>query len=115
MRPAFARLATLSMVVTLTLAAWAANPVPQLLAPTLPGAARPGTPGFTLTVYGFGFAPGATIYWDGKSRSTTYYSSSKLAARIQAGDLSTPHTANITVVNPAPGGGTSNVTRGMRA
>src|SRR5207248_1083299 len=47
--------------------------------------------------------------WNGSSRVTTFVSSSRLTVAILASDIATPHTTSVTVVNPTPGGGTSNV------
>lgn len=83
------------------------NPVPHL-DPVVPSAAAPGGPAFTMTVTGTGFVSGSAVYWNGAVRTTTFVSSSKLTAAIAAADIATPSTATITVVSPAPGGGTSN-------
>ncbi len=69
----------------------------------------PGGPGFALTVNGTGFAPGSVVNWNGSARPTTFVRSTQLTAAIPAADIATASTAWITVVNPAPGGGTSNV------
>lgn len=42
------------------------------------------------------------------ARTTTFVSKSQLNANIQASDIATASTASVTVVNPSPGGGTSN-------
>jgi Domain of unknown function (DUF1929)/Bacterial Ig domain len=91
---------------TFTIAA-AANPVPTTtsLSPT---AAAAGAAAFTLTVNGTGFVSGATVRWNGANRSTTLGSASLLTAAIPASDIAVAGTASVTVVNPAPGGGTSN-------
>jgi len=83
------------------------NPVPVLY-PITPASVVPGGPGYTLTVTGFGFVSGATVTWNGASLATTFVSSSKLTASVPAASLATPNTATITVVSPAPGGGSSN-------
>lgn len=85
------------------------NPAPLLNQPLLPASARPGGSGLTLTVNGTGFVPGAVLQWNGLARTTTVLSSSSLQATIPAADLARPDTASITVVNPAPGGGASNI------
>jgi len=84
------------------------NPVPVLY-PITPASTAPGnaTP-YTLTVTGFGFASGATVNWNGTALTTTFVNSSKLTATVPIGNTASPTTATITVVNPAPGGGTSN-------
>lgn len=63
---------------------------------------------FTLTVNGANFVSSSTVYWNGSPRATTFISSTQLAAVISAADIATAGTASVTVVNPAPGGGTSN-------
>ncbi|HYG74037.1 MAG TPA: FG-GAP-like repeat-containing protein [Planctomycetota bacterium] len=60
--------------------------------------------GFSLTVNGASFLNGATVYWNGVARTTSFASSTQLSAVIPASDLLTAGRASITVVNPAPGG-----------
>jgi hypothetical protein len=60
-----------------------------------------------LVINGTGFAPAASVRFNGAARVTTFVSSTRLVARISASDLATPGTASIVVVNPAPGGGPS--------
>jgi len=91
---------------TFTIAA-PGNPVPVLTSIS-PSSALVGDPGFTLTVNGIGFASGATVRWNGGSRPTTFASSTQLTASISTADLAAMGSALITVLNPAPGGGTSN-------
>jgi hypothetical protein len=90
-------------------AAVAQNPIPIVTAPLVPGQKNPGSPAFTLTVNGNGFVSGATVNWNGNARTTTFFSSKQVTASITAADLATASTASVTVVNPAPGGGASNV------
>ena len=85
------------------------NAVPFLNQPLVPVSVHPGHSSFTLKVTGTGFASAATVNWNGSPRSTTFISSSKLQATITAADVAHYGTANVTVVNPAPGGGASNV------
>jgi len=82
------------------IAAFAQNSVPVVYEPLLPAAVLPGSLGFTLTVHGTGFVPGATVNWNGTSRTTTFTSSSQLTADVPAADVITAGTASITVVNP---------------
>lgn len=77
-----------------------ADPVPQIFLPVVPAVVTPGSPGFTLTVNGFGFTPQSTLNWNGSSRPTTFVSSSQLTATISAVDVSAPTTALVTVLNP---------------
>src|ERR1700730_661820 len=85
------------------------NPIPLLNDPLVPTSAAPGGPGFTLTVNGAGFVSGAIVNWNGSPRTTNFVSGSQLTATIPASDIAAPGTASISVHNPAPGGGTSNV------
>lgn len=88
----------------------AANPVPFLSQALKPSSAAPGGSGFTLTVPGAGFVSGATVNWNGSPLSTTLVSSTELTATVPAADL-VSGTAVLTVSNPSPGGGPSNLLR----
>lgn len=85
-----------------------ANPVPFLNQSLAPTAVVPGGPTFVLNVNGTGFVPGATVDWNTTPLSTTYVDSEHLNALVPAATTATAQTASVTVVNPAPGGGTSN-------
>jgi hypothetical protein len=74
----------------------------------MPHAGAPGGSAFTLIVNGTGFVSGATVYWNGSPRTTTFVSGSQLTVAISAADIAAATTASVTVVNPAPGGGRSN-------
>src|SRR5262252_6315280 len=86
----------------------AQNPVALINQPLIPDATRPGGSGFMLTVNGVGFVSTSVVNWNGSARMTTFVSGSQLKANILASDIAAPTTALVTVVNPAPGGGTSN-------
>ena len=86
----------------------AANPAPFLNQPLAPAAVAPGGPAFTLSVSGSGFASGATIDFNGVPLATTFIDRGHLSALVQAANVATAQTASVTVVNPAPGGGSSN-------
>ncbi len=98
---------TLVLLGAMPLIAMADNPVP-VTTNISPSSVVTGSAGFNLTVYGNNFVPGSTVNVNGSSRSTTYVSSGQLTASIPSSDLSSLGTFNITVTNPAPGGGTSN-------
>jgi hypothetical protein len=100
--------AVLTVLLALAAPATAQNPVPFLDQPLVPDATAPGGAGFTLTVNGSGFVTASVVHWNGSPRATTFASSSKLTATILASDIKTASTASVTVVNPSPGGGTSN-------
>jgi hypothetical protein len=93
----------------LCLTANAANPIPLVNQPLIPEAVAPGGAGFTLTVNGTGFVSGATVNWNSSPRATVFLSASQLTASILESDIATAGTASITVANPSPGGGISNV------
>ncbi len=101
----------LSLVAILAsaLASAQVNPVPFVNQPLIPDAVPPGQAAFTLTVNGTGFVPHSTVYWNGSARATEIISSAQLEAKITAEDVANAATASITVVNPGPGGGTSNI------
>jgi len=84
------------------------NPVPLINQPLVPDVVKPGSGGFTLTVNGTGFAPTAVVDWNGSPRITHVVSQSQLKATIIASDVAKAGTARVKVVNPPPGGGSSN-------
>ena len=84
------------------------NPVPLINQPLVPDAIAPGGPEFTLTVNGTGFVSGSVVNWNGDARATIFVSDSQVTASILGPDIATANTASVTVVNPSPGGGTSN-------
>ncbi len=83
------------------------NPVP-VMGTILPATATAGAPGFTLVVLGSAFVPQSVVRWNGSSRTTTFVSSTQLQAAITAADLAAAGLVQVTVFNPAPGGGVSN-------
>jgi FG-GAP-like repeat/Putative Ig domain len=87
----------------------AGNPVPFLNQPLVPTAVSPGASAFTLAVSGTGFVSGATIDFNRAPLSTTFVDSKNLTAQVPATDVADAGTAAVTVVNPGPGGGSSNV------
>jgi 6-phosphogluconolactonase (cycloisomerase 2 family) len=88
----------------------AKNSVPSLISFS-PFNATAGAAGFSLTLTGSGFAPNATVTWDGNALATTFVNGNQLTAQVTAGDIAAPGIAQITVSNPTPGGGVSNVFR----
>ena len=103
------RLVCLFAIFISTIALAEKNPLPLVNQPLVPESAKPGSSGFTLTVNGTGFASDAVLNWNGTPRTTEIISSSQLKATIGAADVAKAGTASVTVVNPAPGGGTSSV------
>lgn len=89
---------------TLTLA----NPVPTItsISPTL---MPTGSFGFTLFVNGTGFVwERSSVYWNGSPLGANFLSSTQLLTIVPASYITNSGTVQITVVNPSPGGGTSN-------
>ncbi len=83
------------------------NPVPTLNSLN-PSTVTAGSPGFNLTVTGTGFVPASVVQWNGAARQTTFVSSAQLTIAVSASDVASAGTAAVVVINPAPGGGTSN-------
>ncbi len=86
------------------------NPVP-VLASISPASVPAASAAFTLTANGSKFISGSVIQWNGAALATTYISTTQLTAQVPASDLATggaSSSANVTVFNPAPNGGTSN-------
>jgi len=84
------------------------NPVPAI-AGLNPASAAEGSGAFTLTVNGSNFVSGSVVRWNGANRTTTFMSATQLQAAITAADTAAAGTANVTVFNPTPGGGTSGI------
>jgi len=83
------------------------NPVPNLTSLN-PSSKNHGATDFTLAVHGTGFVSTSQVKWKGSNRATTFVSKTLVQAAITAADIANPGTAQVTVVNPVPGGGTSN-------
>jgi uncharacterized protein (TIGR03437 family) len=83
------------------------NPVPRILSLN-PSSAEAGGGGFNLSVTGAGFTPGSVVRWGNSPRATRYISPTQLIAVILAADIASAGSVNVTVFNPAPGGGSSN-------
>jgi hypothetical protein len=87
----------------------AANPAPTLNSID-PANATAGDPALTLTVSGAGFTSASTVDWNGAPLATTFVNATTMTALVPASDLAGPSAGaieNVTVVTPAPGGGTS--------
>jgi hypothetical protein len=95
--------ATKSQTFTIT---GANNPAPKISSLS-PNSATHGSADAQIQVNGSGFISTSTVEINGNFCATAFVSSSELVALIQAANLTTAGTAQITVVNPAPGGGTS--------
>lgn len=93
-----------SNTVTLTVA----NPVPTI-ASISPTNNQAGAGAGTLTVTGSNFAINAEILFNGSARPDTVKSATSLTAQLTAADFLEGGVEQIQVVNPAPGGGASNI------
>jgi large repetitive protein len=91
-----------SVVVTFTVN----NPVPQAITIS-PTSAQPGGAAVPLDVTGTNFNASSIVLINGAALPTTYVNSSLLHATLPAGDLAQGGKLNVTVNNPAPGGGTT--------
>jgi hypothetical protein len=85
------------------------SPTPFINQPLVPDAAKPGSGAFTLKVQGTAFGSGSVIRWNDKKLKTTFVSNTELTARVAASEIAKAGTATVTVKNPSPGGGFSNV------
>jgi len=87
----------------------ASNPVPFIGQPLAPASAKPGTHGITVSIKGAGFVSGSVVQWNGQALPTTFVSAESLTAAVPQSTLARAGIAIVTVVNPAPGGGSSNL------
>ncbi|RPJ86861.1 MAG: choice-of-anchor D domain-containing protein, partial [Acidobacteria bacterium] len=86
----------------------AANPVPAISGLS-PASAIAGAAAFTLTINGSNFMAGSVVRWDGAARATTYVNAGQVRASIAATDLVAEDVVGVSVFNPAPAGGASNL------
>jgi len=90
------------------------TPTSNLPAPVIsslsPSSAAVGGPAFTLTVNGTvgTLLPCSAVQWNASPRTTTFVATTGIQAMIPATDISSTGTDQVTVITPAPGGGTSN-------
>jgi Glycosyltransferase WbsX len=83
------------------------NPVPTVEALS-PNSSQQGGPAFTLSVVGSNFISGSSVHWNNSNLPATVISSSLLTASVPAAAVAAAGPDTVTVINPAPGGGTSN-------
>jgi 6-phosphogluconolactonase (cycloisomerase 2 family) len=62
-----------------------------------------------VIITGTGFVQGARAYWNGEERTTQLINSTRIKMIVSAADLMLPGVGSVQVINPAPGGGESNV------
>jgi uncharacterized protein (TIGR03437 family) len=63
----------------------------------------------TLEIIGNGFVPGSIVFWNGRPCPTRFISRTRLIVDYAAADILCAGVIQVTVVSPAPGGGTSAV------
>jgi predicted outer membrane repeat protein len=93
--------------VRFTITAADQNPVPAIHLLT-PNGTVAGDGPLQVQITGSGFLPASVARWNGQPRTTTYLSPTVLEIALSVADLAQPGTSAISVINPAPGGGTSN-------
>jgi len=79
-------------------------PVPELTS-LAPAAVAAGGTDFTFTVVGENFTSHSEVRWNGAMRPTHYVDHARLQVDIAAEDIGAVGAGEITVFNPAPGGG----------
>jgi Glycosyltransferase WbsX len=84
-----------------------ANPVPTIAALS-PNSSQQAGPAFTLSVVGSNFVSGSSVQWNGSAVPTIFADTTLLTASVPASDVVATGPDTVTVVNPGPGGGTSN-------
>lgn len=82
------------------------NPAPTISSLS-PSSVAAGAAAQTLTVNGTNFIASSVVSFNSAARATTYVSATQLTIQLTAGDQATAGSNNVTVTNPAPGGGTS--------
>ena len=92
---------------TFTMAAPNTLPSPSIAVLT-PSSAAAGNPAYLLGIEGAGWVPCSVVQWNGSGRTTLFVGTTGGAAAIPAADIATSGTAQVSGVNPSPGGGTSN-------
>jgi hypothetical protein len=80
-------------------------PATPTISSVSPSDATAGGIAFTLTITGTNFIPQSVVDWNGGARATTYKNATTLSAAIQASDIATAGTAQITVASFGANGG----------
>jgi hypothetical protein len=95
-----------SLPLTFTIVA-GASPIPQITSLS-PSGVSTGSGQFTLTVTGINFVAQSAVNVNGSARQTGFVNPTTLQVAIIASDVANGSTLQIVVVNPPPGGGSSN-------
>ncbi len=85
-----------------------ASPTPKIttISPTAVTAATGNS--VTILVNGSNFVSESTVAINNNNRNTVFVNSTQLQATVNSGDIAQPGTLQVTVINPEPGGGSSN-------
>jgi len=97
-----------SVISTATYTVIASDPLPVFNSVS-PAFVTAGSQGFTITVSGSGFTSMSTVYWGTTTVNTQFVSTTQLTAQITSAQVAAAGVKSITVQNPIPGGGTSNM------
>ena len=97
-----------TITVSLSGTGLASAPAPFILTIS-PSALAAGANEFTLAVTGSGFSSLSVIRWAGVDRPTTFVNTNRLTTVIPASEVATLRAIAVSVFNPAPGGGVSNI------
>lgn len=92
---------------TLTNAFEVRNPLP-VISDLVPASAEVGSGALVVTINGSGFVTDSIARFNGAARATAFINSTQLQMSLLAGDTAVVGDYPVTVVNAAPGGGTSN-------
>jgi trimeric autotransporter adhesin len=92
---------------TVTGSTYSMVPTITIIAPAL---VQAGSGAFTLTVNGSGFNSASTVSLGGTALSTSFLSATQLSASVDSSSIANYGWLPVTVSNPTPGGGTSQVT-----
>ncbi|MFN2977520.1 beta strand repeat-containing protein [Terriglobus aquaticus] len=85
------------------------NPAPAITSVSPATVPTGGSTPVTVTITGTGFLPATAVQINGAARAATVVSGTQITFSLTAADMASTGTLSITLVNPAPGGGTSNV------
>lgn len=93
-----------------TIAEAGQNPIPQLssISPWFTNARGASSVAVQVTITGQNFMPETMAQWNGADRPTVVVSDTELKVTLLSIDVAFGSTGSIRVVNPGPGGGTSN-------
>jgi uncharacterized repeat protein (TIGR01451 family) len=74
-----------------------------------PASITPGSTGVSITVRGAGFVPSSVVHWNATALVSTFVSAREMTAAVPDALVAAVGLGSVTVISPAPGGGTSNV------